>query len=125
MPEPLRDLAQQSIPGIVTKAVVHLLEAVEVDEEDGNELARPLGTSEGLIEPITEQGSIRQAREVVVERLVRQLLFELDSFRDVSRVENDATDPSFLAQVGHVRLQMPPFAGCVEHSKDDFRRAAV
>ena len=54
-----------------------------------------------------------------------QLLFELDSFRDVSRIENDATHPPLLAQVGHMRLQVPPFAGCVEHSKDDLRRAAV
>ena len=125
MPEPLRDLAQQPIPGIVAKAVVHLLEAIEVDEEDGNQLVGAFGPSESLIEPITEQSSIRQTGQVVVECLVCQLLFELDSFRDVSRIENDATDPPLLAQVGHMRLQVPPFAGCVEHSKDDLRRATV
>src|SRR2546426_585007 len=110
---------------IVDEAVVHLLEAIEVDEEDGNKLVGAFGTSESLIESITKQSSIRQTRQVVVECLVCQLLFELDSFRDVSRIENDATDPPLLAQVGHMRLQVPQFAGSVEHSKDDIRRAPV
>src|SRR5438094_10455401 len=37
--EPLRNLAQQPIAGVVPEAVVDLLEPVEVDEEDRDELA--------------------------------------------------------------------------------------
>jgi len=123
--EPARDLRQQLVAGIVAETVVHLLEAVEVDEEDGDELAGALGACESLVEPITEQGSIRQAGQVVVERLMRQLLLDLDSFRDVSRVEDDATDPPLLSEIGHMCLETPPLAGGVEHPKHDLGRAAV
>ena len=56
---------------------------------------------------------------------MRQLLLELDSFCDVSCVEDDATDPPFLAKIGHMSLEMPPLAGSVEHPKDDLGRATA
>ena len=56
---------------------------------------------------------------------MRQLLLELDSFCDVSCVEDDATDPPFLAKIGHMCLEMPPLAGRVEHPKDDLGRATA
>src|SRR5882724_4479985 len=84
--EPLRNLRQEPVAGIVAESVVHLFKAVEVDEEDRDELAGALGACESLVEAITEQGSIWQTGQVVVERLMRQLLLELDSFCDVSRV---------------------------------------
>ena len=54
-----------------------------------------------------------------------QLRLELDPFGDVSRVEDDTAHCLVLAEVGHMRLEVPPFSGLVHQSEDDLARAAV
>ena len=54
----------------MAERVVDLLEAVEVEHEQGDLLARAAVTGQGLREAVLEQGAIGEAGELVVERLV-------------------------------------------------------
>jgi hypothetical protein len=60
-----------------------------------------------------------------VERLPRQLLLQPDALGDVARVEDHAADLPVGAEVGHVRLEMPPFPEAVQQPEDDLGRLAV
>ena len=68
--EPLRDLDEQLVAAVVTERVVDLLEPVEVDEEDRERDRRRRSVAE-LVESAAELRPIRQPRQVVVERQVR------------------------------------------------------
>ena len=58
---------QELVAGHVAEAVVDDLEAVEVEEEDGEVIVRaPLGARDGLVEPVGEQGAVGQAGQGVV-----------------------------------------------------------
>ena len=54
-----------------------------------------------------------------------QLRFQLDSLGHVARVEHDPADSFVLAEIGHVRLEVPPFARLVQHAQDDLAAAAA
>ena len=120
-----RDLLQQLIAGVVAETVVYLLEAVEIDQQDGEQLVGALGTGKSLVEPVTKEGAIRETGQVVVEGLMRQLLFELNPLGNVPRVEHDAADRFVLAEVGHMRFEVSPLAGLVQQTKDDLPAPAV
>jgi hypothetical protein len=75
--EPLPDDDQQLIAGCVPEAVVHRLEAVQIGEEDTHGVARGGGAGPSLREAVDEQGAVREARERIVEGLVRRLLGRL------------------------------------------------
>ena len=57
---------------MVAERVVHLLEPIEVDEEQRDRLLRPVDARERDLQPVEEQRPVRQARERVVQRAVRQ-----------------------------------------------------
>jgi len=72
--EPLADDAQEQVPGRVPEVVVHVLEAVHVDEQRaGNDLRLTPGAREHLLGPIQDQRTVREPGERVVEGLVREL----------------------------------------------------
>ena len=75
--------------------VVHVLEVVEVDEQDRGALRDSPAPSEGVLEAVDVQGTVRQAGQRVVERLAGQLRLELHPLRDVvdgeGRVPGDRT----------------------------------
>ena len=58
----------------MAEAVVDRLEVVEVDEEDGAEVAGPAAAVEGVLDPVAEQAAVGEAGERIVERLVAELL---------------------------------------------------
>ena len=60
-------LADQIVAGLVPERVVDLLEAVEVDYQQGNAVGPAPRRGDGGIEPILEQGAIGQTRQLVVE----------------------------------------------------------
>ena len=59
----------------VAEAVVDVLEAVEVEEEDGEVVAGvPLGPLDGEPQVVREEGAVREARQRVVEGGVAEVL---------------------------------------------------
>ncbi len=72
--QPTGDGHQQLVAGRVAEAVVDDLEAVEVEEQhrraDGGVVA--LRAPDRLVEAVDEQDAVRQAGEVVVQRVVLQ-----------------------------------------------------
>ncbi len=83
--QPLRDLPQQGVPGVVTQGVVHHLEAVEVQEEHGHERARALGRRQRERQPIEQQPAVREPGEKVVVGVTGELelpLLALDRIAD-------------------------------------------
>ena len=54
----------------MAEAVVHCLEAIEVDDHDGDVTTVSFGSSNGVLEAVIEERSVRQAGERVVQRLM-------------------------------------------------------
>ncbi len=65
-----RELDQQEVAVAMPQRVVDLLEAVEVHEQDGELRAVSVGDADRVLDLLPEARAVRQAREVVVERLV-------------------------------------------------------
>jgi hypothetical protein len=68
--QPLADLLQEQIAGGIAPVIVDLLEAIEIQEQDGAGGLVPLGRPDGLLEPITEEAAIGQLCEGGTERLL-------------------------------------------------------
>ena len=66
---------QHEITGAMPAYVVHVLEAVEVDRDEGERLARTPRAAERLLDAIVEQHTVRKAGEWVAERF-RVSVFE-------------------------------------------------
>ncbi len=66
--EPARDALQHLVAGVVTADVVDLLEAVEVDDHQRERVRRPARALQRLLDPVVEQGPVREPRERVPER---------------------------------------------------------
>ena len=97
--EPPGDRRQERISRIVPEAVVHSLEAVDVDDQHAERPARPRRERDRLVEAVAEQGPVRHSREAVVVGLVGELLLEPHAFGDVAGVHHDAAHMAVVAQV--------------------------
>jgi hypothetical protein len=102
--EPLRDLDEEPVAGGVAEAVVDLLEAVQVEEEDGHRGRLPLGPLEGVVDPVLEQGPVGQRGQGVVEGLVDELVLELAALGDVAGVQDQPAHGRVVEQVGDGEL---------------------
>ena len=69
-PQPLRHLSEQHVAFVVAEAVVHVLEAVEVDEEHGDTGARAARAGERLQQPVAQEEAVRQPGQRIVGGLV-------------------------------------------------------
>ena len=99
--KPAGDPHQQFVAGHVAETVIDDLEAVEVEEENGElEPVRPLGARDRAAEPIREQGAVGQAGEDVVVRLMDKLLLGGLALGDVLVGDDDA-DRVEVAEAGH------------------------
>ncbi len=74
--ESIGDGDEQPIPGAMTEEVVHHLELVEVEEEDGGEVAEVLVRPP--IELVQKGPAVREIRELVVVGVVGETLFGVD-----------------------------------------------
>ena len=75
-PSPIRSAvaSQDLVAGLVTEAVVHGLEVVEVEVDQRQPIATaPAGRLQGVLDAVEEQGSVGERGQGVVERLVREL----------------------------------------------------
>ena len=86
--ETLADVGDQHVAVFVADGVVDVLQLVDVEEEDGDHLARGPGPFDGLGKFAHEQRAIGKRREAVVSGLVRQSRLELRRRRDVARDES-------------------------------------
>ena len=66
VPEPVSDLPQQCVPGVVPQRVVDILEAIEVDEQHRQILGVAARAGNCGVEDQAEAGAVRQRRQAVV-----------------------------------------------------------
>ena len=77
-------MRKQLIPGHVTIGVVHILEAVYVDEQDGERVTVSRNVRQRRIEPVEEERAVGDAcQRIVVRLLIQPLLAALAIARRV------------------------------------------
>ena len=93
--EPAREREQDRVADRDADRIVDLLEAVEIDHDHGRPDRRVgLGEGEHRLEPVEEQLAVRQAGQVVVDRIVQQPLLRVLELGDVGE---RADEPHHLA----------------------------
>lgn len=111
-------LDEEFVARLVADGVVDLLEAVEVDEEDGRAAVGGAAASQREADPLGEQGAVGQVGERVVFGVVLQLCLQAHPFGDVPAVEDEAA----VVAVDR-RLHVQPGAGAgAEAALDAGRR---
>ena len=68
--QPVGDLLQQAVAGVVAERVVDLLEVVEVDQHHGGGGVRAVAGGDRLLDAVAEQRAVGQPGQRVVQRLV-------------------------------------------------------
>jgi hypothetical protein len=102
--QPLGDVAEELVACVVAEAVVDHLEVVQIDEEQADGL---LPLPERVLQPVLEQGPVRQAGQRVVERLLGQPLLVQRPLGDVTVVEYQTTDGRVVKKVCDGHLEAP------------------
>jgi hypothetical protein len=119
--EPACDGGQKLVARIVSEAVVHPLEAIEVDDEHAERRPRARRVRDRLVEPVAEERPVRHPREAVVVGLMRQLLLEPHSLRDVAGIHHHSANAPVLAEIRDMGLEMAPLLELVGHPEDQLR----
>jgi hypothetical protein len=73
LPRRQRHLAEDAIAGLMAERVVDVLEAVEIDEQDGQPGLVAVRTLQCLVQPVAQQQAVGQAGQRVVVCLVVEL----------------------------------------------------
>ncbi|OIQ92176.1 hypothetical protein GALL_258530 [mine drainage metagenome] len=107
-----RHIDQQLVADGVAKAVVHVLEAIEVDENDRDGLAVPLRQGDGVLQPVVEQIAVGKPGERVVVRLAFQLRLVVHTFGDVVEDVDEMRELPFLV-MNRCRGQIDPIRAAV------------
>ncbi len=103
-PQALGHLPEQLVGDLVAEAVVEQLEAVQVDQQQGQPallLARPLGR---LVQPLAEQPAVGQAGQFVVVQQVTQALLDVAAGTEIGE-ETDDVGRLAIAVAQQVELQ--------------------
>ena len=82
----------------MTERVVDRAETVEVDEQDADRLVGAFADREGVGHPVEQQRPVRQAGELVVERLLDEALLGLALLGDVPARRLELTDVALGGQ---------------------------
>ncbi len=93
--QPAGHPGQHPVADGVAQAVVHLLEMVQVQEEDAQPATVPLGPGQGLSQPVLEELPVREAGELVVQGAPLQLALHPDPLGDVV---DDGLDAPIVAE---------------------------
>ena len=91
---------EEAIAGVVAEGVVDVLEAVEVEHEDGDAALVAGGESDGLGDAVLEEGAIGEAGEAVVEGEVVDAGFGLLAVGDVAGDAHGADDLAAVIEEG-------------------------
>ena len=81
--EPFRDRTQYFIARVVAEAVVDVLEAIQIEEQDGQHFSAALGALQRLVQRLPEQAAVRQLGQFVVVGEEARAFFLLLAFGDV------------------------------------------
>ena len=121
-----RHLLQHRVAGRVAEAVVDGLEVVQVDEHDADRRAAADRAHDRVLDAVGEQRAVGEARDRVVEGLVRELVLERLALADVAAVQDDAADVLVLQQVRVLHLELEPGAVAMpERALDHVRLRAA
>ena len=91
--EPHRDLPEKLVARRMPEGVVHVLEAVDVDEEHRERPAVALRVRDVLREAIVEERPVRKSGEVVVQRLIGLVVLFCIDRGDAPDDRHRADDP--------------------------------
>ena len=89
----------------MTEAVVDGLEVVEVDEHDADRGRATLRPHERVLDAVDEERPVGEARDGVVEGLVRELVLEGLALAHVAAVQDDAADVLVAEQIRVLDLE--------------------
>jgi hypothetical protein len=107
-PQPLGHRFQEPVARRVAKAVVDVLEAIQVDKEGSEGLALAPSSLEHVAEAVQEEPAIGQAGEGVVEDDVMKALFQFPLLGDIEGHPHGPGDGAATVPQGlHVRLEGP------------------
>ena len=68
--KPCSELVQKPVAEVVPEGVVHVLEAVQVHDQEGEGLLAAAGLLERVLDAVVEEAPVRQAGQAIVQRLV-------------------------------------------------------
>src|SRR5688572_20261399 len=115
--QPNGNTREETISALVTEGVVDRLEAVKVAEEDGKWEGLTARPSQRVRETVTEQYTVGQAGQWVVERLVDQPFLQLFAIAHVTCVEDKAADRGLIDEIRDRRLGGQPTPVTVQQSE--------
>jgi hypothetical protein len=77
--ETCRYTFQNSVSGVVSKLVIHLLEVIQVDEENAHLMVLPCRLRDGLLESIQQQRPVGQSgQRIVIRKSARKRYLSLE-----------------------------------------------
>ena len=83
--QPVGNLDEELVAGLVTKPVVNVLEAVEVDEMEGERAVAAPRAGDLATQPVGQQRAVRKVGQSVVVRHVEKMIFGELAVGDVQR----------------------------------------
>jgi hypothetical protein len=92
----------------VAKPIVDQLEVIEVDEQDSDTAELSICSGKRLLQPIGQQGTIRQASQRVMERHLLELSLERLALSDIAIGHDDAVHGGLIQQVVRNYLEVMP-----------------
>ncbi len=102
----LRHLLQQQVAFVVTQGIVQRLEVIQVDKQQGAARFTAGAGRDRLLQPVEQQGPVRQVRQRVEERQLLDPLFRDLALGNVVMRADIVTDDPILA---HHRGDSEPF----------------
>jgi len=116
------DLAQQRVADVMPERVVDLLEAVEVEEEEGRAAGARVVSRGPVVrgrqrsgQAVEQQGAVGEAGQRVVERLVAQRLLGRGALGHVANIDDDTADGRVVQAHGREFLDGAPSPVLVAH----------
>ena len=111
--QPAAEREQHAVADDEAEALVHVLEAVDVDEEHGGTVGLALaGAGDGALQAIHEQLAVGKAGQAVMHRVVDQPLMGALEIGHVAHQAGAAKEPRVLARRG-VGAEVVPKIGAV------------
>lgn len=100
------------------KPVVDQLEIVEIHEQNSDSSEVALGSREGSLQAVGEQGTIRQTGQWIVECQLLELPLEVLAFGDVATGQHQARHRAIVQKVVRDHLEFAP--GSIRVAESEF-----
>jgi len=106
--QPCGNLLQQRVAGLMAEGVVDEFKMVQVDEQDGESVARCAGRCYRFVQSFAEAAAVRQIRQRVVAREVPDVLVGQLAVGDVTSDTHDTYDVVGSVPIGHLAGGIEP-----------------